>query len=270
MSALAHYRQRFFDWLPENNRLERIWFIAKTDFKRRYYGSFLGLLWALLNPVLRLLIYYLVFTLIFQTREEYFILHLFLGLIMFLFFVEVVSRSMKMMHSKGYLFENIQVHKIDVYLANLLAGFFGLLFNLIVFLVFRLIIVPEPISWEALFLVPILLLNLIVFTLGFGLLLSITWTFFRDIQHFWDLLRLAMLWLSGVFFTIDPTLGWKTNLLAHLTPLAGLLINGRALLLYHDPVNWELFWFDLVYGLVLFIFAWSLFRRYAPRALEIL
>ncbi|MFK7934051.1 MAG: hypothetical protein AB8G22_11130, partial [Saprospiraceae bacterium] len=48
--------------IPANNRLERIWILAKVDFKKRYYHSSLGLVWALLNPIFQLSVYYTVFT----------------------------------------------------------------------------------------------------------------------------------------------------------------------------------------------------------------
>ena len=48
--------------LPENNRIELIWKLAQVDFKKRYYNDSLGLFWALLNPIFRILIYCLLYT----------------------------------------------------------------------------------------------------------------------------------------------------------------------------------------------------------------
>jgi len=70
----------------DHNRYERIWVLAKTSFLKRYYGSFLGVVWAFINPAVHLMIYYIVFTVVFRSRVEDFALFLFLGLIMLMFF----------------------------------------------------------------------------------------------------------------------------------------------------------------------------------------
>ena len=71
--------EKIIDWIPENNRLERIWLMAKFDFVTRYYGSFLGLFWALLKPLFQLMVYYVIFTVVFTTKTENFLLFLFVG-----------------------------------------------------------------------------------------------------------------------------------------------------------------------------------------------
>jgi len=264
---LSNLKESFFLALPENQRLERIWFLAKTDFKKRYYGSFLGLIWALLNPVFRLIIYYVVFTLVFQSREENFILYLYLGLIHYLFFAEAIGGAMKVYKSKAYLLENIQINDLDIYFANVLASLFGFLFNLGIFLLFRLLIVDTAFSYYALY-YPLVLITLLVTILAGGLIMSMLWVFFRDIQHVWDLLRMALLWLSGVFYYIDPATSWKTALIAYATPLPGILINARAALLYNTPPNVSLLVYDLVYAIVLLVIGLSVHRRYRRLALE--
>jgi ABC-type polysaccharide/polyol phosphate export permease len=79
------------DWLvkywPENNRLERIWKLAQVDFKKRYYNDRLGLLWALINPIFKVIVYFLVFSLFFKVQQENYGLYLFSGIsgLVFLF-----------------------------------------------------------------------------------------------------------------------------------------------------------------------------------------
>ena len=64
---ITELKEQFFEWLPENNRLERIWKLAQVEFKKRYYNDRLGLVWALLNPLFQMGIYYLVFKYIYKT-----------------------------------------------------------------------------------------------------------------------------------------------------------------------------------------------------------
>ena len=45
------------DWIWRSNKLERIWLLAKIEFKLRYYENKLGLLWALIKPISDIFIY---------------------------------------------------------------------------------------------------------------------------------------------------------------------------------------------------------------------
>lgn len=269
MKGPAEWKERFFQALPENNRLERIWFIAKTDFKKRYYGSWLGLFWALLNPLFRLGIYYTVFTIVFENSIENFALFLFLGLILYMFFAEAGSKGMSILKSKSYLLENSRIDNFDIYYASILSILFALIFNLVIYLGVTLIIVPEAFSLRIL-LFPLILFNLILFTLAAKVLLSVIWLYFKDIQHLWDLVRLALLWLSGIFFQITPGEGWKSTAFFALTPLSGIIHNSRAVLLYNEPIAWDLMAYDYLYALVLMGLAYTLFVRSSSRALELI
>ena len=98
------------------SRLERIWKIAQVDFKKRYYNDRLGLLWALINPLTQISIYYFVFTRIFQRNQENFVLYLFCGILTWLAFTEATKMGSRVLIRKKYLTENIQfnwLHKCD-------------------------------------------------------------------------------------------------------------------------------------------------------------
>ena len=125
--------ENILNWLPENNRIERIWLMAKFDFVTRYYGSFLGLFWALLKPLFQLLIYYFVFTVIFNNSTEHFLMFLFVGIILFQFFTEAAGGSLRIFKSKRYLLENIQINRLDIFYAAICATFIGFLFNFTAF-----------------------------------------------------------------------------------------------------------------------------------------
>lgn len=253
--------------LPENNRLERIWVLAKTDFLKRYYGSFLGVLWALINPFFQIAIYYSVFTLVFASKQENFALFLFLGLILEIFFGETSSLGLNIIRGKRHVLENIKIKWLDVYYAGTLSKLFALFFNLFIyFLISSFAAVNYSVS--AIYVIPILILNLMVLGFSFQLLLSTIQIYLRDVVHLWDMIKMTILWLSGIFYPIDPSPGSSTSILAYLTPLAGMIYNARQVLLYGKPANWSLILYDWVYTLIILGISLLVFSKFVRKALE--
>ncbi len=253
--------------LPENNRMERIWVLAKTDFLKRYYGSFLGVLWALINPFFQIAVYYAVFKLIFASKQENFALFLFLGLIMEMFFAETSSKGLSIISSKRYVLENIKINWLDIYYAGTLSTFFAFLFNLaIYFLISSFSSVALHAS--AFYMLPLLILNVVALGFAFQVLLSTVQIYLRDITHLWDMIKMTILWLSGIFYPIDISPESQTSVLASLFPLAGIVYNARQVLMNGEPVDWPLFMYDWIYTLIILGISLLLFSKLARKALE--
>lgn len=258
----------FAHLVPENNRFERIWLLAKFDFLKRYYGSFLGLVWALINPLSQLIIYYFVFTIIFEKSTPNYAMFLFLGIVIYFFFTESTNKSIMLINSKRYILENIQINKMDIYYAAIISTFIAFLFNLLVCIIASLIL---GITYTCASLYFILLVfNLLIFVMAVMLILSIIYVYVRDIQHFWSIFTMLLFWASGIVFVIEPAQSMMMKLLAYITPLAGIMINTRAVLIYNEAINWNLFWYDFAYSLVLIGIALLIFKKYSLKTLEIL
>ncbi|MCB0688874.1 MAG: ABC transporter permease, partial [Saprospiraceae bacterium] len=143
------------EYLPENNRLERIWKLAQIDFMRRYYNDRLGLVWALLNPLFQIVVYYLVFTRVFGNRDPHYVLILSSGILFWGVFAEITKGGMAVVMSKRYLIENIQFDKLDLFISYALSVFMGFLFNLGVYLLLA-IFMHADLNQNVLFVIPLL------------------------------------------------------------------------------------------------------------------
>lgn len=254
--------------IPESNRFERIWKLAQVDFKKRYYNDRLGLLWAFINPVLNVMIYWVVFTHIMpKARDgiEHFALFLFSAIIFWICFVEMIKRGMRVLESKRYLIENIQVIKEDLYLSNSISILLGFLFNLGAYLTVAMIF-GVTYSTSILFL-PILILTTTLIGTGIGMILSVIYIFLKDINHLVDILLLFGFWTSGIFFPAEKILAfWKP--LYYLNPFVGILENVRALIVYDSEIKIDILSINLVFGLFIFSFGVFLVKRYSYLAIE--
>jgi len=257
--------EKFLDWVPDNNRLERIWLMSKFDFVARYYGSFLGLFWALLKPLFELLVYYTVFTVIFNSGTKNFASFLFLGIILFQFFAESASKSINIFKQKSYLIENIQINRLDIFYSVIGATFFGFLFNFAAFTVGNLIL-NDDFSWAVL-LFPLVVVNLVMLVLATQLILSTISIYVKDIENIWYIVSTTLFWGSGIFFDLTTKTG-KAALINYFNPVAGILTNARRVLVYSESLDWTLFAINLLISVLFLVIGLWIFKKYSAKALE--
>ena len=94
---------------------ELIWKLAKNDFKKRYAGSYLGFVWALVQPVVTVLMYWIVFDVVFNTRSEMvssgvevpYVLFLTAGLVPWFYFSEAITNGTNALLEYSYLVKKV-------------------------------------------------------------------------------------------------------------------------------------------------------------------
>lgn len=254
--------------IPESNRVERIWKLAQVDFKKRYYNDNLGLLWALMNPVFRVLVYYTVFTTV-LTRAiegiENYALFLFSGLVFWQTFMEVARRGITLLRTKKYLIESIRVSKLDLFLSHGLSVLLGFIFNIAILLLVVLVM-QQKITIYSLYL-PILIFNTLLFGVGAGMILAVIHIYFKDISHITDIAFLIGFWTSGVFFSGEKILE-VFPILTYLNPMIGVIINVRKILIEGVTIDAQVFWIDLTVASVVFVIGYYLLTKYSWKFLE--
>jgi len=255
-------------FIPENNRLERIWKIAQVDFKSRYYNDKLGLLWAFINPTIKVLIYYIIFSIFFKRSIEgidNFALFLFSGIIFWMPFVEISKKSMRILLTKRYLIENIKLNKEDLFISNTLSGLLGFTFNVFALLLIG-IFMQINISLY-LFYIPILILNILMISMGFGMILSCLYVFFKDVIHLLDIFFLLGFWGSGIFFKSDLILE-NIPLLYYLNPFVGILHNVRETLIFEYNIDLMIMSINLIQGILIMLLGFKVLQNFSSLALE--
>jgi ABC-type polysaccharide/polyol phosphate export permease len=256
------------DWLRRTNKVERTWLLAKIEFKLRYYENKLGLFWALLKPVMDIVIYYIAFKIILKSDVPAFASYLFIGLIFWIFFTESSGGTIQILQTKKYLYEYSNMNKLEIYISTLLSSSIGFFFNLIMFFLFYLFLEPEStsISINVLFLIP-LFFNLFILALGFSLILSNLYIVAKDINQLWQVFVNFLFFLSPIFYKLST---YRTSLpgLDYANPISGLIINARRVVLNNQPPEPRLFAFDFVYAALFLSLGLIFLNRLGSRAAE--
>lgn len=251
-----------------SNRLERLWLLAKIEFKLRYYENKLGLLWALIKPVMEVTIYYVVFKVIMKNNIPAFASYLFIGIVLWNFFVESTSGTIQILNTKKYLYEYSNMNKLEIYISTLLSNSIGFFFNLVMFLVFYQFIESASVHFTIynLWIIP-LFINLFILSLGMSLILSCLYVVAKDITQIWQVFISFLFFLSPIFYDIKT---FKAALprFDYGNPMAGIIINARHVMMYNQLPDFELLAFDFGYAIFLLLIGNILLKKLGARAAE--
>lgn len=213
-------------------RLFRLaWTLATTDFKLKFFGSFLGYLWQLMNPLLLFGVLFVVFSFALNLDEgvRYYPVALLLGIVLFSFLNEATSQAVRSLMTRETLVRKIDFPRLAVPMASVLAATFNLLLNLVPVVVFLLASGATP-SWSWL-LFALTIVVLVLFAFGMSMILSVGFVRFRDIEPIWTVILQVLFYASGVFFTVDTIAGQKHGQLLvdifFCNPFAAILAMAR-------------------------------------------
>ena len=213
------------------NYREMLFNLVKKDLRTRYKGSFLGFLWTLLNPLLQLAVYSIIFSMVMRVDIENYPVYLFVGLIPWIFFSAAISNSMVCIISNKEMIKKIYFPRIIIPISVVSSAWISMLFSMII-VILALIVFKVGISWHIL-LLPIPVLIEYIMILGFSLLLSSLNVFFRDLEHIFSIIIMAWFYMTPIVYTIDM-IPDQYLYIFRLNPMVDLIQMYREILFYHQ------------------------------------
>jgi lipopolysaccharide transport system permease protein len=249
-------------------RLNLWWQFTVRAVEMKHRGSYLGFLWAVLNPLLMAGLYVSVLGYVFngrfharpdETSVDY-ALGVFLGLLLFHLLTEIMSGSPALIWGQPNLVKKVVFPLEILPLAQLGAVWFHATIGLLLFLGFEMTL-GQGTSLTGLLLVPVVLLPFLLLTVGTAFLFSALGVFFRDISQLIPFTSQALLWASAIFFSPTviekSTLGWS---ILKWNPLMHTIDQTRNVLLWDQPINWQRLAYTYAIGAVICLIGLTFFR----------
>lgn len=176
--------------------------LIRRDLQARYRDSFLGFLWTVIRPLIQFLMYYIVLGQFLRAAEGIpdFAIYLFSGLTLYVFFNDMIAGSTGSILNNAALVKKIYLPREVFPLASIgAAGFMGavqLAVLLIAAILFRALPEPAQMLWffPSLFLI-------VVYGLAFGLLLSASNVYLRDMQYLTEVVLMLAMWASPIVYS---------------------------------------------------------------------
>jgi len=239
--------------------------LAWSDFKLRYKSSALGFFWSLLEPLLMLVVLYLVFSNLMRVQVEHYQLFLLLGIILWNFIDRGTSMSIWGIVGKPSLVQKVYFPRDILVLATCTTALMMTALEFVVFILFMVIFRVLPEMTVAYF--PILFILEFFIILGLSMALAALNVYFRDVQFIWRLVVQVGFFATPVIYpiTIFPE---KMRWIVMLNPMARIITMMRDCTLYGIPPEPANLAYVALFTLVVLVLGYAVFDRLEPKFAE--
>lgn len=238
---------------------EMIFSLIRRDLKGRYKGSVLGFVWTFLNPLLQLLVYTMVFSVIMRNNIEQYYLFLFVALVPWMFFSAALNTGSTCILGQADMINKIYFPREILPIVNVTSGFINMLLSfLVVFAV--LIISGFGFNLKALLYLPLVMLVEYVLTLGMVLIVSATTVYLRDISFILSIVTMAWQFLTPIMYSTDMV-PVEYLLFFNLNPMTPIIESYRAILYSKILPEVSTLAVSLFYAIIFFGLGVACFRK---------
>jgi len=239
--------------------------VAWSDFKLRYKNSALGFFWSLLDPLLMLVVLYVVFTNLMRIQVEHYQLFLLLGIILWNFLDRGTSLSIWGIVGKPSLVQKVYFPRDILVISNCIMALMMTALEFVVFIVFMAVFRVVPGMTLAYF--PLIFACLFLIILGLSLALAALNVYFRDVQFIWKVIVQIGFFATPIIYpiTIFPE---KVRWMVMINPMAQIITMMRDSVLYRTgPEPLSLAYLAVCSVLVLVV-GYLIFDRLEPKFAE--
>ena len=238
---------------------EMIFSLVRKELRGRYKGSVLGFLWTFINPLLQLLVYTLVFSVIMRMGIDRYYLFLFVALIPWIFFsASLTGGSGSILASKDMV-KKIYFPREIMPISYVTSAFVNMLLSFVV--IFAVVLVSGMgVNPVALLYLPVIMLVEYVLALGIALLASALTVYFRDLEYILGIIAMAWQFLTPVMYSSDLV---PKNLLPiwKLNPMTPVIEAYRQILYYKEVPHLDTLLNASILGVVTLVVGYVVFRK---------
>lgn len=230
--------------------------LAKADFKLKSEGTYLGIFWYLLSPLLTFLLLLVIFSNRLGNNIPYYPLYLLSGVVMFNYFLKVTSESVNTIRNNSGIIKSVNFPRESLIISNSIKYIFSHIFEILILIILLIFLGVSP---KMMIFYPSILFFLFIFTIGFSLILSSISVFFFDLEEIWAFTSKLMWFATPIFYSIG---GQQKLLLINLfNPMYYFITLSREVIIYNKIPELWLILGAIGYSLLFLILGLFIFNK---------
>lgn len=232
---------------------------VQKEIRGKYKGSFLGVLWSFINPLLQVLVYAIVFPFIMKNTQENYVVFLIIGILPWTWFITAINQGTSCILANAGIIKKVYFPREILPISVVTSGMINFLISCIVIFLF-LIFSGIGISWYVVFL-PIIVIIQFIFTLGILFMTSAIDVYIRDAEYIIAFIVNMLFYATPILYSPDIFQNTPISWLFKLNPLAGIINSYRDILFYKTMPNLESLLFIFVISIILLLLGIAIFRK---------
>lgn len=249
-------------------KIDLIFLLTRKEISLKYKRTTLGILWSLLNPILTAAVFFVAFKIFMRFKIDNYTFFLLSALFPWSWFASSIIISARSLVDNVTLIKKVIFPRHYLVASVIFAQLVHLLFAFPILFFFSFLGKSQGPSFIWLLGIPILIAIQLVFTFGISLIISITNTFFRDIEYLVGVFMNLVFWMTPITYPLSA-IPEKFRRLALLNPLTSLMSAWRSLFLQNE-ILWSNVGIALLMALIFLSLGLMVFRRLERRLDEVL
>lgn len=230
----------------------------KKEIRGKYKGSFLGVLWSFLNPLLMVLVYAIVFPYIMRVKVPNYLQFLIVAVIPWNFFTTCITTGSNCVWLNGGIIKKVYFPRAILPISVVSAGVINFLISCIIILLFT-IFGGVGVSIHLLWL-PVITIIQSAFTLGLLFILSAINVYVRDVEYIVGFFLNLLFYATPILYTTDM-FPERARWLLYLNPMTHLVDAYRQIFYYHANPNIISLIYIIVLSFLLLVVGYMIFNK---------
>ncbi len=231
---------------------------VKKEIRGKYKGSFLGILWSFINPLLSVLVYAIIFPYIMRDSIDNYLVYLITGFIPWTFFTLSIQMGMISVLVNANIIKKVYFPRIILPISSVTSALVNFLISCLIILLFT---IGSGIGiGVSLIYLPLVILTQYIMLLGITFILSSVDLYFRDIENIVNFLIQMLFYATPILYSKDifpSEIAWILN----LNPMSHIIDGYRAIFFYQTAPNFVSLGLTFVFSFVLMIAGYFIFDK---------
>lgn len=240
------------------NYREMLFNLVKKDLRTRYKGSVLGFLWTFVNPLLQLVVYTMVFSVIMRSDIPKYYIYLFVALVPWIFFSTSLTAGSSSILGNKDLIKKIYFPRIIIPMSVVNGAFMNMIFTFVV--VFAALIFSGIGISKYIILLPVILILEYLLALGLSFIVSGLNVYFRDLEHILGILTMAWMYGTPILYSIDMV-PEKLLPIFNLNPMTPIIVAIRDVLYYKRMPDLSHMGMILIWSIGFIVIGYLIFQK---------
>lgn len=231
---------------------------VKKEIRGKYKGSFLGVLWSFVNPLLSVLVYAIVFPIILKSSQEHYVTYLIVGLLPWTFFTTAIANGTSTILANAGIIKKVYFPREILPISVVVSSTVNFVISCIVIAIF-LLCSGIGFSWVNLYL-PIIILAEFLLCLGIVFITGAINVYIRDAEYIINFFISMLFYATPILYSADlfPT---SIRWILDLNPMAIIIGQYRDCLFYQVTPNIVSLIGVIIFGIILSIVGYFVFKK---------